>query len=386
MLELALKGSKRYYGWIAGLLAVIGVGFGCYLWQLSFGLGITGMSRDVSWGFYIAQFTFLVGVAASAVMLVLPYYLHHYKAFGRITILGEFLAVSSVTMCVLFIVVDLGQPMRLLNVMLYPTPNSVLFWDMIVLNGYLFLNIIIGWQVLQGERNGVAPPKWVKTLIYISIPWAVSIHTVTAFLYCGLPGRGFWLTAILAPRFLASAFAAGPAFLILLCLLVRKLTKFDPGKEQIQTLAKIVTYGIILNVFFFLCEVFVVFYSKIPEHMDHMIYLFKGLHGHGVLVPWMWTSIALMVFSIILLVNPFTRQKEGILLVACLCVFFGTWIDKGLGMISGGFVPSPLHYVNEYVPTAPEIAITIGVYATGFLVLTLLFKIATSVKEELEGV
>ncbi|MBU1182362.1 MAG: sulfate reduction electron transfer complex DsrMKJOP subunit DsrP [Pseudomonadota bacterium] len=385
MLELALKGSKKYYGWMTALLAVIGVGFGCYLWQLSFGLGITGMSRDVSWGFYIAQFTFLVGVAASAVMLVLPYYLHNYKAFGKITILGEFLAVASVTMCLLFIIVDLGQPMRAFNVILYPTPNSILFWDMIVLNGYLFLNIVIGWQVLEAERNGVAPPAWVKPLIYISIPWAVSIHTVTAFLYCGLPGRGFWLTAILAPRFLASAFAAGPSFLILLCLLVRKLTRFDPGKEQIQTLAKIVTYGIILNVFFLLCEVFVVFYSKIPEHMDHMKYLYVGLHGHGVLVPWMWTSVALMVLSIILLVNPVTRTNEAVLSIACICVFFGTWIDKGLGMISGGFVPSPLHHVIEYVPTIPEIVITLGIYATGFLILTALFKMAISVKEELSA-
>lgn len=383
MLELALKGSKKYYGWMTALLAVIGVGFGCYLWQLSFGLGITGMSRDVSWGFYIAQFTFLVGVAASAVMLVLPYYLHNYKAFGKITILGEFLAVASVTMCLLFIIVDLGQPMRAFNVLLYPTPNSILFWDMIVLNGYLFLNIVIGWQVLEAERNGVAPPAWIKPLIYVSIPWAVSIHTVTAFLYCGLPGRGFWLTAILAPRFLASAFAAGPSFLILLCLLVRKLTKFDPGKEQIQTLSKIVTYGIILNVFFLLCEVFVVFYSKIPEHMAHMKYLFVGLHGHGVLVPWMWTSVALMLLSIVLLVNPVTRKNEVVLSIACLCVFFGTWIDKGLGMISGGFVPSPLHHVNEYVPTIPEIVITVGIYATGFLILTALFKMAVSVKEEL---
>jgi len=383
MLELALKGSKKYYGWMTLLLAAIGGGFLFYLWQFNFGLGITGMSRDVSWGFYIAQFTFLVGVAASAVMVVLPYYLHNYKAFGRITILGEFLAVSSVTMCILFIFVDLGQPMRVVNVILYPTPNSVLFWDMIVLNGYLFLNIIVGWKVLEAERNGIAPPTWVKPLIYLSIPWAVSIHTVTAFLYCGLPGRGFWLTAILAPRFLASAFAAGPAFLILLCLLVRKLTNFDPGREQIQSLAKIVTYGILLNVFFLICEVFVVFYSQIPEHMDHLKYLFFGLQGKGVLVPWMWTSVGLMLLAIILLVNPITRQNESVLAVACLAVFAGTWIDKGLGMISGGFVPSPLHHVTEYVPTIPEIIITLGVYATGFLVLTALFKIAVSIKEEI---
>jgi Ni/Fe-hydrogenase subunit HybB-like protein len=385
MLEKALTGTKKYYGWMAALLAVIGVGFACYLWQFQFGLGITGMSRDVSWGFYIAQFTFLVGVAASAVMVVLPYYLHNYKAFGRITILGEFLAVASVTMCILFIFVDLGQPIRVMNVLLHPTPNSILFWDMIVLNGYLFLNIIIGWKVLEAERNNVAPAGWLKPLIYLSIPWAVSIHTVTAYLYCGLPGRGFWLTAILAPRFLSSAFAAGPAFLILLCMIVRKLSKFDPGKEQIQSLAKVVAYAITVNVFFFLCEVFVVFYSNIPEHMDHLKYLFVGLHGHGVLVPWMWASMILMAVSIILLVNPVTRKNETVLVVACITVFIGTWIDKGLGMISGGFVPNPLHHVNEYVPTLPEILIALAIWAIGFLVLTALFKIAVTIKEEVAG-
>jgi [DsrC]-trisulfide reductase subunit P len=385
MLEKALTGTKRYYVWMAALLVVIGVGFVCYLWQFSFGLGITGMSRDVSWGFYIAQFTFLVGVAASAVMVVLPYYLHNYKAFGRITILGEFLAVASVTMCILFVFVDLGQPIRIMNVLLHPTPNSILFWDMIVLNGYLFLNIIVGWKVLEAERNNVAPAGWLKPLIYLSIPWAVSIHTVTAFLYCGLPGRGFWLTAILAPRFLASAFAAGPAFLILLCMLVRKITKFDPGKEQIQSLAKVVAYAISVNVFFFLCEVFVAFYSKIPEETEHLKYLFVGLHGHGVLVPWMWSSLILMAVSIILLVNPATRKNETVLAFACVAVFVGTWIDKGLGMISGGFIPNPLNHVTEYVPTLPEIAIAVGVWALGFLILTALYKVAVTVKEEVAG-
>ncbi len=385
MLELAFKGGKKYWGWMAFLLGVISAGFAVYLWQFNFGLGITGMSRDVSWGFYIANFTFLVGVAAGGVMVVTPYYLHNYKAFGKITILGEFLAIASVIMCLLFIIVDLGQPIRALNVLLYPSPNSILFWDAVVLNGYLLLNIVIGWNVLEAERNGTHYGSWLKPLIYLSIPWAVSIHTVTAYLYCGLPGRGFWLTAILAPRFLASAFAAGPALLILLCLVIRRTTNFDPGREQIQSLAKIVAYAICINVFFFLCEVFVVFYSNIPSHMDHMKYLFVGLHGHDSLVPFMWTSMALMVFAIILLVNPITRKNETVLAVACVSVFMGTWIDKGLGMISGGFVPSPMHHVTEYAPTIPEIIITLGVYGVGFLVLTALFKIVVSVKEETRG-
>ena len=382
MLELAIKGSKRYYAWMTFLMGVVGAGFLVYLWQLDFGLGITGLSRDTSWGFYIANFTFLVGVAAGGVMVVLPYYLHDYKAFGRVTILGEFLAIASVIMCITFILVDLGQPQRIFNVFIYLSPRSVLFWDTVVLNGYLFLNIIIGWNVLEAERNGVRYQSWVKPLIYLSIPWAVSIHTVTAYLYCGLPGRGFWMTAILAPRFLSSAFAAGPALLILLCLIIRRVSSFDPGRAQIQSLAKIVAYAISINVFFFLCEVFVAFYSQIPEHMDHIKYLFVGLHGHGAYVPWMWSSMALMLIGIILTVNPITRKNEGVLAVACVLIFLGTWIDKGLGMIAGGFTPNPLHHINEYIPSLPEIMIALAVWAMGFLILTVLFKIAVGVKEE----
>jgi molybdopterin-containing oxidoreductase family membrane subunit len=385
MLELALKGSKNYWIWMVALLGVIGAGFVLYLGQLQIGLGITGMSRDVSWGFYIANFTYLVGVAAGGVMVVLPYYLHDYKAYGKVTILGEFLAIAALIMCLLFILVDLGQPMRGLNVFLYPTTNSVLFYDALVLNGYLLINLVVGWNVLEAERNGVHYQKWLKPIIYLSIPFAVSIHTVTAFLYSGLPGRGFWLTAILAPRFLSSAFAAGPALLVLLCLFIRKTTKFDPGKEQIQSLGLTVAYAICINVFFFLCEIFVVFYSQIPEHMDHFKYLFFGLHGHGALVPWMWSSMALMVIGIILTVNPITRKNETTLAVACVVIIAGTWIDKGLGMISGGFVPNPLHEVNEYAPTLPEIGITLGIYAIGALVLTILYKMAIGVKEEVRG-
>jgi len=385
MLELAVKGNKWYWGWVVVLLGVIGAGFGLYLVQLKFGLGITGMSRDVSWGFYIANFTYLVGVAAGGVMVVLPYYLHDYKAYGKITILGEFLAIAAIVMCLLFILVDLGQPMRALNVLLYPTPNSVLFYDAIVLNGYLFLNVVIGWNVLEAERNGVHYQSWLKPLIYISIPWAVSIHTVTAYLYCGLPGRHFWLTAVLAPRFLASAFAAGPALLILLCLFIRRFTNFDPGRQQIQTLAKTVAYAICINVFFFLCEVFVAFYSQIPGHTTHLKYLFVGLHGHGALVPWMWASMILMAAGIVLTVTPATRKNETSLAIACIVIIMGTWIDKGLGMISGGFVPNPMHEVNEYIPTMPEIGITLGVYAMGALVLTVLYKMAVGVKQEVHG-
>ncbi len=381
MIEYAISGSRRYWKWIGFLLGIIGIGFLCYLKQLNTGLGVTGMTRDITWGFYIAQFTFLVGVAASAVMVVLPYYLHNFKQFGKITILGEFLAIGSVVMCLTFVFVDLGQPRRILNVWLYPSPNSVMFYDTIVLFGYLVINAVVGWIALTAEYKMTAPPKWVKPLIYLSIPWAVSIHTVTAFLYSGLVARGFWHTAIIAPRFLASAFASGPALLIILCLVVRKLTKFDPGKEALQKLAQIVAYAMIINVFFVLLEFFTVFYSQMPSHMHHLEYLFFGHGEYSNLVPWMWTATALAFFGIFLLLVPKYRQNEKLLAVAAVAVFSAAWIDKGLGFIVGGFVPNAFEQYSEYVPTLYELGITLGVYGIGILVITLLYKMATSIKE-----
>jgi len=383
MLEKAIKGDQKYWGWIIFLLLLIGMGFAFYLYQFKVGLKVTGMSRDVSWGFYIGQLTYFVGVAAGGVMVVLPYYLHDYKAFGRITILGEFLAIAAIVMCGLFVMVDLGNLPRMLNIMIYPNPTSILFWDMIVLNVYMLLNLIIGWNVLSAERKGIHYQKWVKVLIYISIPWAFSIHTVTAFLYAGIPGRHYWLTAIMAARFLSSAFASGPALLILLCLIIRKVSSFDPGKEQIRTLGGIVTYAFVLNIFFLLLEVFTAFYSQIPGHMHSFEYLFSGFEGHASkLAPWMWASVIFAIVALFLLLVPATRRREGILAAGCAAVIASTWIDKGFGLVIGGFIPNPFERVFEYWPTTPEIMISVGVWATGFFILTVLYKIVVSVKEE----
>jgi len=384
MLQDAFRGGKRYWILLAVWALLIVVGLLAYSRQLNDGLQITGMSRDVTWGLYISQFTFLVGVAASAVMVVLPYYLHDFKAFGKMVILGEFLAVSAVLMCALFIFVDLGQPARVMNVMLHPTPSSVMFWDMMVLTGYLVLNLVIGVVTFDAERKGTPAPRWVKPLIYLSIPWAVSIHTVTAFLYSGLEARPFWMTAILAPRFLASAFASGPSLLILLALILRTFTRFDPGKQAIGKLATIVAYAMAINLFFVLVELFTGLYSDMPHHVHHFQYLFFGLEGHAALTPWIWACEVLTVVCVVCLLIPKIRQQEKFLAVLCAAVIVAIWIEKGMAMIVTGFIPSPLGKITEYSPTAPEIAITVGVYAIGLLVLTVLYKMVLSVRERLQ--
>jgi len=385
MLEAAFRGGKRY--WI--LLGVWGtlILVGLYAWGLQFtqGLTVTGMSQDVTWGIYIAQFTFLVGVAASAVMVVLPYYLHNYKTFGRMVILGEGLAISAVIMCMLFIFVDMGQPTRVTNVLLHPTLNSMMFWDMMALGGYLALNLVIGMVTFDAEAKESPPPKWIRPIIILSIPWAVSIHTVTAFLYSGLEARTFWMTAILAPRFLASAFSSGPSLLIILALILRSFTKFDPGKEAIQKLALIVAYAMTVNVFFVSVEVFTALYSDMPHHVHAFEYLYLGLHGHDALVPWMWTGAGLTFTCVILLLIPKIRNNLNVLGFICAGVIAAIWIEKGVGMVVTGFVPNPLGRITDYSPSGVEVAVTVGVYAIGFMMLTMIYKIVVNVRERMQS-
>jgi Ni/Fe-hydrogenase subunit HybB-like protein len=385
MLEKALSGSKTYWTWIFVLLVFIAGGFAAYLYQYMTGLGVTGMSRDVPWGFYIAQFTFLVGVAASAVMVVIPYYLHNYKKFGKLAVLGEFVAIAAVSMCITFIVVDMGQPTRVMNIFFHPSPNSLMFWDTIVCFGYLVLNVVISIVTFSSERKGIAPPSWIKPIIYLSIPWAISIHTVTAFLYAGLAARPFWLTAILAPRFLASAFSSGPALLILICLILRRAANYDVGKEAIKNLGIIVAYAMTINVFFVLLELFTALYSNMPEHMHHFEYMFFGIGESKALVPWMWTSVSLSVISLILLLFPQFRNNERTLAVACVTTFFALWIDKGMGMVVTGFVPSTVGKVTEYMPTIIEVMVGLGIWSIGFLIMTVLYKVAVSVRKAAEA-
>ena len=381
MLDKAFTGGKGYLALIFVLCAVLAAGFFFYFRQLEIGLAVTGLGRDVSWGLYIAQFTFLVGVAASAVTVVLPYYLHDFKAFARMTILGEFLAIPAVVMCVLFILVDLGQPSRVFSMFLHPSPTSLMFWDTVALMGYLLLNLVIGWTTLDAERNDVPPPAWVRPLVYISIPWAISIHTVTAFLYAGLPGRHLWLSAILAARFLASAFSSGGALLVLLCLIMRRFSSFDAGREPLAALARIVAYALAAHLFFTGLEFFTAYYSGIPSYRASLDHLFFNFERGGALTALMWTSTMLAFASFIMLILPRAQNKSCLLALSASGIFISIWIEKGLGLVVGGFVPTPLEKTATYAPTIPEVFIGLGVWSVGILVLSMLYRITISVRK-----
>lgn len=386
MFEKALTGSRNYWAFLGTLLAAILVGFLAFLREEEIGLAVTALSRDVPWGLYIAQFVFCIGLGASAAVVVVPYYLHDSKTFGKITILGELLGMCSVIMAMLFIFVSMGQPQRVLNVLLYPHPNSLIFWDLLVLSGYVLLNAIITVNVLQAERQGSAPPRWIKLMILVSIPWAIGIHTVTAFLLSGLVARSFWMTPLMAPRFLASAFASGPALLILILLILRRLKIFDAGADALRKLATIVTYCMLMNLFFVAVEAFTVFYSGVQEPIEHYQYLFLGLDGHAPLAAPMWISLALSVVGALLLLVPKSSAKSGLLSVACVFIFASLWLEKGLGLITGGFTPSPMETVTPYVPNLAEWEVVVGIWALGALMITMFYRIVFSVRQETCGI
>ncbi len=382
MIEKALHGGKGYWIWVLILGVGIGIGFLAYMIQLREGLWVTGMSRNVSWGFYISQFTFLVGVAASVLIVVLPLYLHDFKAFGQITILAQFMAVGALLMSLLFIFSDVGMPMRILNVPLNPTPRSMLFYDTVFLPGFLLLNLIIGWTALGAEKRAAPPAGWLKALIYLSIPWAVIMHTVTAFIYAGTPGRGFWMTAIMAPRFLITAFAAGTALLILLSMLLKTAARFEVNERAVQKLITLLLYTLIINVFFLGVEYYTAFYSHVPSYIQTFEYLFLGIEGNRALVPWYWTMNLALLAAIALLAIPGGRNSRPRLAAASLFALVGLWIDKGFVLVPAAFIPNVFGRITEYPPSPVELILSAGIYCLGLLFITVLYKVVVSVRNE----
>ena len=225
VIRWGLSGGIIYQLYLCILVALMMLGVYAYFVQIKVGLAATNMSDIVSWGFYIANFTFLVGVAAAAVMIIVPSYIFKDKDFHKVVIIGECVAIGALIMALMFVFVDLGAPWNAWHLIpiigLFNWPSSLLSWDVLVLNGYLVLNLIVPSYILFCHYHNRKPDnKKYLPFVFLSIFWAFGIHLVTAFLYQGLPARPFWNNPLMGPRFLASAFAAGPALLILVCALI----------------------------------------------------------------------------------------------------------------------------------------------------------------------
>ena len=373
-----LKGSAKFYAWM-GLLALLTIGamYGFYL-QNTEGLIVTGLSSQIHDGLYFANLVFLVGVAAGAVTIVFPAYVYHHKAMHEVTVLGEMLAISAVIMVTVFVFAHMGRPERLWHMIpiigIYNLPGSMLGWDVLVLSGYLILNFICGFYYLYTKyTGGKINTKFFMPLVYISIVWALSIHTVTAFLIATMPARPMWYHSMMPIRFITTAFAAGPCLIIIAFMVIRNNTKMWIQDEAIDLLSTIITWCLGLALFLTLSEIVVEFYAR-TEHANSLYYLMFGLHGLTALVPWFWSSLAFMLIAFAMFLTPSVRKNYKLLPVACVLAFAGIWIEKGMGLIVPGFIPTPIGEVLEYFPTFVEVMTTIGIWAMGFFILTILLK------------
>jgi molybdopterin-containing oxidoreductase family membrane subunit len=378
--RISFVGDWRYHAWMLGLSVVALLGLNAYCRQLADGLIVTGMTDQVSWGLYIANFTFLVGIAAAAVMLVIPSYVYRRHELHDLVIFAELLAVAVIVMCLLFVTVDLGRPDRFHHLFLrFNFPLSMLTWDVVVLNGYLLLNMHICGYMIYCTYRRREPKKalFVIPFVLVAMVWAISIHTVTAFLYVGLGGRPFWNSAIIVPRFLASAFAAGPAFIILTLQVINRFTQHHVPRDALLILRHIVIVAMTINVFLLVSELFTEFYAG-SSHIASTRYLYFGLHGYHALVPWIWSALALNATALIILYLPISRGM-WFLNLACVMLIVGIWIEKGMGLIVPAFIPTPLGEIVEYMPTMNEILVGLGIWAFGLLIYTIFVRITVPV-------
>ena len=379
-----LKSDKpAYWIWLAALFTAIAIGLVAYVHQARTGLIATTIRDQVSWAFYIGKFSFLVGGAAAAVLLVIPAYVYHWGPLKEVVLLGELLAISALAMCLLFIMVDMGRPDRILHMMPFVgTPNwprSLLAWDALVLNVYLVLNVTVVLYILFQAYAGREPNKKILLpLVLISIPVSISTHTVTAFLYNGMAARPYWNASILAPRFLASAFCSGPAVMIILFQVLRKTTRIPIKDEAIWKLAELMAYAMFINLFLLGAELFKEFYSQTQE-LRYTQYLWFGIGEHKALVPYAWTSLFASVAAFVIFLVPKLRQNWTALNLGCLLIWSGVYIEKGLGLVIPGMTPDTLGEIYEYRPTLTEWSIAIGIFGVGFLIFTILVKISVPI-------
>lgn len=381
--KIIFQGNKIYYAWLIFLLLLILWGGTGYMGQLNGGLIKTNMRDSVSWAFYIGNFTFLVGVAAAAVMLVIPAYVYDWKPIKEIVIFGELLAVCAVIMCISFIVVDMGKPLRFWHMLpLVGTmnfPDSILTWDFFILFTYLLVNLIVVIYLLYTIFHKKEYNKYiVLPLVFFSIPLAVGIHTVTAFLYNALPARPFWNSALLAPRFLASAFCSGPAILLILFQILRKITKFEIKDEAIWKIAELMVYAMFIYIFFSIAELFKEFYSN-TEHLLYWKYMLFGIGDNKEIIFYSWSSIVMGVIAFFLFLIPKTRKNFLTLNIGAVLIYFSVYIEKGIALIIPGFTPDVLGQIYVYTPSLIEIRTSVMIFSIGFLLFTFLSKIAIAI-------
>ncbi len=378
------RGTRGYYAWIGLLLVAIAIGVNAYIGQLNEGLIATNMRDQVSWGYYIGNFAFLVGVAAAAVVLVVPAYVYDWGPLREVVLIAELLSVAAIIMCIMFVSADVGRPQLLWHMMPgLGTPNfpySMLIWDILVLTSYFLINyFIVTYLIFKGYTGQKYNAGLVMPLIFLSIPLAVGIHTVTAMLFLSLKARAFWHTAILAPRFLSSAFCTGPALMLLIFLVLRRLRQLKITDAALFKIGELLAYAMSVNLFLLGVEVFVEFYAP-TSHTIHAEYQWWGIHGRTDIAVYTWLALAFNSTALVGFMVPALRRRLPLLAGACVLAIGGVFIEKGMGLVLPGLTPDMMGEVYRYSPSQTEVLVGAGIWAVGALLFTLMTKVALAVR------
>jgi Ni/Fe-hydrogenase subunit HybB-like protein len=378
----ALRGGPIYRTWLALLVLGCAGGAAAYAVQLDQGFIVTNMTDQVSWGAYIANFVFVGGIAAAAITVVLPAYAYKIEAFRKIVFVGETLALTGMLMCLLFVTVDVGRPERSWHLVPFwgwlNFPMSLLSWDVVVVFGYLVISGALLFFTLRAKYFGRPPSRLYVPLVFGSMGWAIAVYLVEAFLFSWLGARPYWNSAIVAPRFVATAFVSGPAILVLTMRVMRHGLGFPIDDSVFLGFRRLITIALLVDLFLFAAEVFTDLYSD-THHGAPMRYLLLGAHGHAGVRVYVWLAIILGAGSAAMLLSPL-RRNDRVFDLTCVAALVAVWIEKGMALIVPGFVPTPLGELADYVPSAVEILVSHGIWSFGLLFFTFVVRVGSRIE------
>lgn len=393
---MAVVGTRQYYAWLGALGILLVLALYSYYLQFTTGSILLGVRQQIPWGLYIALWGYFVEIGTGAVIvLAFAYIRYDNRTFRRQSIIAGGLAISGIIAGLAAVVVDLGRPTRMFNLMpitgTMNFPDSMFAWDTIVLSGYLFI-VLIAFAVLLYRRfTRHSLGRWVGWMLFLLVPWALWILIVDPFIFGGIAARGPWNSAIIAPRFIMGAVAVGPAATIITITLLERYTRVKEvfgswiPDSYLTYLGGIMLIALVGTLVIFVSEVFVSGYAR-TAHWVPIQYLLIGVEHHGhvydALVPWTWTMIGLQVAAILILLPvpfPHTRRSRFWLQIASVATVISIFIDKIILVVSG-FVITPLGEIYEYTPSLPEVMVSLGTLAVGLLAVTILLRVGLAIE------
>lgn len=353
--------SKKIVLVLTGLMMI--AGFAAWVLQYREGLILTDLRNSYSWGLYVSGLAFFVGNAAGGLVLSSLIYLFGVTALKPFARIGALTAFANVTAAMLAILPDIGQPVRLYNMLLHPKLSSPLVWDVGVLNLYAILSLVYLYLLMLPDLKGplarialkVENPsefseKWARRIAPFSLIAAIGIHVVTAWIFSTQGAREWWHSAVLAPDFVAAAIASGTSVVMVVAVLVYGVK--EEFREAYRIMSLMITVSLLVHIFFMYNDYFIQAWYGASESMETLSITFKDYlwaHAFEVLAP---------LAAVLLLSREKVRTSASAVVVSCLLLIAGIFTHRFLlmpaafGKIPLTFPPMGLQGVEWSVPIA----------------------------------